>query len=118
MDLKKKAPTWLVVVIGLPVIIFALNSQSKNGSSTTTSRSKAEVAAISVCRAAIQNRAVFPSSVDFHSLTGVGTDLGGAGGKPRVSMDFDAKNSVGNMLPYQGLCDFSSDPPAITISNR
>jgi hypothetical protein len=118
MDLTKKAPTWLVLALGVPVVVFALHGQSKRNSSGSQSRSAAEREALGVCQSLIKAKATFPSSVDFHSVTGVGTDLKGAGGKPRVSADFDAKNALGNMLPYTGHCDFSIDPPSVTFSNR
>lgn len=117
VNLKQKAPTWLVVIA--VVFVFAIiNYSGKKSGTGTKPRSEAEVAAINVCSDIIRKRAVFPSSVEIHRATGVGTDLGGSGGKPRVGINFDAKNSLGNMLPYFAYCDFGVEPPSVSITNR
>ena len=102
----------------VPVMAFALYSCNDRNKSPSTQRTPAEDAAIKSCAELVRERATFPSSVDIHYVTGVGSDLGGVGGKPRVALSFDAKNGLGNMLPYLASCDFSTDPPQVTISNR
>lgn len=104
-------------VLGVLLLVM-LYLQFTKDSSSSRSDTPAERAAVHSCVDLVKLRAVFPSSVDVHAVMGIGTDLNGANGKPRVSVDFDAKNGLGNMLPYRALCDFSTDPPQVTISNR
>lgn len=79
-------------------------------------RSAAEDRAAAQCEVLIRGRATYPLSVKVDRFGGVGTDLDGTGGKPRVAMRFDAKNALGNELPYMANCDFGTDPPTLIIS--
>jgi hypothetical protein len=56
-----------------------------------------------MCREAIMKDAVFPSSVDIHTLTGTSV-FEAANGNTEVRMDFDAKNALGNELPFSARC--------------
>ena len=106
---------YLLFLVLVAIWVYLERHGKENGSTT---QSQAERQAISTCAKLVRERAVFPSSVDIHFVTGAGSDLGGDGGKPRVAFNFDAKNGLGNMLPYLAYCDFSTDPPQVTISNR
>lgn len=78
--------------------------------------STANSASIRQCEEMIKARATYPLSVNFHRITGTASDMNGVGGKPRIAMRFDAKNALGNELPYMANCDFGTDPPTLIIS--
>lgn len=61
-----------------------------------------EMAARDVCFAAIKANATFPSSVDIFWFTGTGTAR--QGNATLVKAAFTSKNSLGNELPFYGLC--------------
>lgn len=98
----------------LVIVVFLLSVRNKEQSEPA--RTDAERQAIGKCEEMIKAQATFPLSVSVHRLTGVATDANGAGGKPRVAMRFDAKNALGNELPYMANCDFGTDPPTLRIS--
>lgn len=60
------------------------------------------------CQQAIRSRAQYPSSVDF-SILGVDIAKGKTTGNLRVALDFEAKNGLGNTLPYRGICTFDPE---------
>lgn len=98
----------------LVIVVFLLSVRNQEPSEPA--RTDAERQAIGKCEEMIKAQATFPLSVSVHRLTGVATDANGAGGKPRVAMRFDAKNALGNELPYMANCDFGTDPPTLRIS--
>ncbi len=59
--------------------------------------------ALRICRDAIMRNVNFPSTVDTHTLTGTSV-YEAANGNTDVRMDFDAKNALGNELPYKARC--------------
>ncbi|WP_268797515.1 hypothetical protein [Pseudomonas huanghezhanensis] len=109
---RRLKPYLLLCVLLLIMVYLNRNADDR------PSRSSAEQEAFKTCEALVRQRAAFPSSVDVHYVTGMGSDLSGAGGKPRVAFNFDAKNAFGNMLPYQASCDFGSDPPSVIVTKR
>ena len=64
-------------------------------------------------------RILHPATADFHSITGT-TNIVDNDGNRVIHIDFDAKNSLGNELPYTGECiyTYKSDRVNVTIYNR
>lgn len=73
--------------------------------------------ALAACQKAVKSSANFPSSVDVHLFTGTSVRKGKLG--VTVNMDFDAKNALGNELPYSARCVFPVEgSPEVTFSRR
>lgn len=64
-------------------------------------------AARDVCRAAIMKNATYPSTVDVHEFWGTAVQVRRE--RTIVRMDFDAKNTLGNELPYSAFCSVAAD---------
>lgn len=59
--------------------------------------------AIAACSDAVKASAMFPSTVGVHLFSGTSVNTH-ANGRATVVMNFDAKNAIGNELPYQAKC--------------
>lgn len=69
--------------------------------------SRRSSAARAVCRAAIMKNATYPSTVDVHEFWGTAVDVHRE--RAIVRMDFDAKNALGNELPYTAFCSVAAN---------
>jgi hypothetical protein len=58
------------------------------------------------CQTMVKANARFPSTVDFHWFTGTSSFKAQMTGNVVVSINFDAKNSLGNELSYTARCVF------------
>ena len=71
--------------------------------------------ALRICHDAIMRKANFPSTVDFHTLTGTSV-YEAANGNTDVRILFDAKNALGNELPYKARCLILPNGKLVTIN--
>ncbi len=78
----------------------------RQGGAVLTQEDKAwtESSAREACIQAIKSRAVIPSKVDIHSILGTSFYKAPTTHNVVLKMDFDAVNSIGNMLPYTATC--------------
>jgi hypothetical protein len=83
--------------------------QIKQGGAVLTQADKAwtESSARDACVTAIKSRAVIPSEVDIHTILGTSFYKAPTTHNVVLRMDFDAMNSIGNMLPYTATCYFA-----------
>ena len=85
---------------------------------TMTDQSLSHDAAISICKSSVASAAKFPSSVKF-SWTEQIVRTSDASGETWVELPFEAKNSLGAMLPQKATCIFPiTGKPTIKIENR
>ena len=99
-DNQKKAR----IVIGLMVFSICLFSFSFN-SQTSAPKVKSTLTKLTAshqrdCRSFVRSQLQFPSSVDFDLLP----SWEGSHGQIKLQINFEAKNGLGNMLPYQAVC--------------
>lgn len=62
--------------------------------------------AMIACEKGIKANSRFPSSVDIHHFSGTTYYEAPATHNVRLEMNFDAKNALGNDLPYKAICTF------------
>ena len=74
--------------------------------------------ALSRCRESVRARSIFPSSVDFAAF-GQSAYVAPTTGNTVAQLDFEEKNSLGNLVPQRARCYFStSGPMSIEVSPR
>lgn len=89
--------------------IYLDEFQIKKGSQILTQAEKAwnKQSALTACKDAIKSRALIPSQVDIHTITGTSFYKAPTTHNVVLRMDFDATNAVGVENPYTATCHFS-----------
>lgn len=88
--------------------IYLDEFQLKKGGQAVTQRELAisKGDAMVACEKGIKSNAQFPSSVDIHHFSGTAYYEAPTTHNVVLEMDFDAKNGLGNELPYKAICNF------------
>lgn len=88
--------------------IYLDETQIKGSGLVLTQKEKSwdETTALEACKSAIEDRALIPHDLKFHSLFGTSVKKSSISQVVSVRMDFDAKNAFGTSIPYTATCYF------------
>ena len=101
--------------------IYITENQIKHSLPVRSEKEKAwsKTAAIEECKKMVRARAFIPSEVDFHEFTGTAAIETPTTHRLLVQMDFEAKNALGQKIPFTARCIFPpGESGTIEITRR
>lgn len=112
VELKSSSPVnapkfWIDCRNGERIYLTESEITKDSAVRTQSEKSWSKSAAIKACKKAIKDRALIPSGVDIHEILGTTYRKAPVSHNVVLNMNFDAKNALGNEIPYKAKCHFS-----------